>query len=42
MENERNIKKVLSDKFCMKVYINGKKEDMDKLYEMCIEFFQQS
>ena len=42
VENERNIKKVLSDKFCMKVYINGKKEDMDKLYEMCIEFFQQS
>lgn len=26
VENERNIKKVLSDKFCMKVYINGKRK----------------
>lgn len=39
IENENKIKKILEDRFKIPTYINGKKEDMDLLYEECIEKF---
>ncbi len=40
-ENEILVKKKFKEVFKKKIFINGEKEDMDSLYNVCVHFFQE-
>ena len=42
IEQEIKIKKIFSHTYGIKTYINGKKDDMDDLYNECITFFTKN
>ena len=41
LEDENKIKKTFNDIFKIQTYINGRKTDMDQLYNKCIEKFSE-